>query len=196
MLENTSSGIFGDGLCKAMAPGRAGEAEGKVEGESTTMNEERVHHVVTLVCALGCGLIAGVFFGFSAFVMRALGRIESRQGIAAMQSINVVVINPVFLGVFLGTAVGCVALLIWSVMESQAPGAGYRLAGSVSYLAGTVGVTGACNVPRNNALAAIDGGSAEGARYWADYRRAWTGWNHVRTVASLAAAAALTIGLG
>lgn len=50
------------------------------------------------------------------------------------------------------------------------------------------------NVPGNNALAAVQPGSEQGAALWADYLRTWTNWNHVRTVASLAAAAAFTLG--
>jgi hypothetical protein len=38
--------------------------------------------------AMGCGMIAGLYFAFSTFVMRALGRIEQAQGISAMNSIN------------------------------------------------------------------------------------------------------------
>jgi len=49
---------------------------------------------LTLLSALGSGLIAGAFFAFSTFVMGALGRLPAAHGIAAMQSINVVVINP------------------------------------------------------------------------------------------------------
>ena len=44
---------------------------------------------LTLFAALGCGLIAGVFFAFSTFVMKALARLPSGEGMAAMQSINV-----------------------------------------------------------------------------------------------------------
>ena len=36
---------------------------------------------LTLVTALGCGLAAGIFFAFSTFVMKALARIPSAQGI-------------------------------------------------------------------------------------------------------------------
>lgn len=43
---------------------------------------------------VGSALMAGVFFAFSTFVMKALRRLPSPQGIAAMQSINVAVINP------------------------------------------------------------------------------------------------------
>jgi uncharacterized membrane protein len=39
---------------------------------------------LTLFAALGCGVVAGVFFAFSAFVMRALASLPALQGIAAM----------------------------------------------------------------------------------------------------------------
>lgn len=148
---------------------------------------------LTLGAALGCGLIAGAFFAFSTFVMKALARLPPAQGIAAMQSINVAVINPWFLGVFLGTALACVLLAVSSLLEWHKPGAIYLLAGSLLYLAGTLLVTMVCNVPRNNVLAAVEPASAEGARRWADYLSSWTAWNHVRTVAALAAAASLTL---
>ncbi|MGH8532930.1 MAG: hypothetical protein ACREV1_09465 [Gammaproteobacteria bacterium] len=38
-------------------------------------------------------------------------------------------------------------------------------------------------------------GSAEGIRLWVDYLNTWTAWNHVRTVAALAAAISLTLAL-
>ena len=49
--------------------------------------------VLTLLAALGRALMAGTFFAFSAFVMCALGRLRPATGIAAMRSINVVVIR-------------------------------------------------------------------------------------------------------
>jgi uncharacterized membrane protein len=51
------------------------------------------------------------------------------------------------------------------------------------------------NVPRNNALAAVDPTSTAGAELWRGYVTGWTAWNHVRTAACLAAAALLTIAL-
>ena len=63
------------------------------------------------------------------------------------------------------------------------------------HVVGTFGVTLVFNVPRNDALAVVDPASAEGARLWAGYVRIWTAWNHVRTVAAVAAAAALTVAL-
>ncbi|MGH9673415.1 MAG: anthrone oxygenase family protein [Bryobacteraceae bacterium] len=51
------------------------------------------------------------------------------------------------------------------------------------------------NVPRNDALAAVDPASTGGASLWAGYLKSWTNWNHVRTVAGAAAAAALTMAI-
>ena len=149
--------------------------------------------VIILIAALGTGLVAGIFFAFSTFVMKALYRLPPVQGIAAMQSINVVVINPWFMTVFFGTAAACIILVILSLLGWDRPGAGYMLLGGTLYLFGTILVTIAYNVPRNEALAAVDPASADGASLWADYAKSWTTWNHVRTVAALAATASLTV---
>lgn len=140
---------------------------------------------LTFVAALGAGLIAGVFFAFSNFVMRALGRLAAPHGIAAMQSIDIVVINPIFLGVFMGTAGLAVLLAVLACLSWTAPGSIYLLAAGVLYVVGTFGVTMARNVPLNNALAAVAPDSAEGATLWTRYLRDWVSWNHVRTVAAL-----------
>lgn len=150
---------------------------------------------VTLVAALGCGLVAGVFFAFSSFVMKALGRLPPGQGIAAMQSINVAVLNPWFLGAFLGTAAVCALASILSLLRWQEPGSFYVLAGSALYLVGTLLVTAVFNIPRNDALGAIAATDPDAARLWAGYIAGWTAWNHVRTAAALGAAAALTFAL-
>ena len=151
--------------------------------------------VLTLVSALGCGLIAGVFFAFSAFVMKALARLPPVQGIAAMQAINVAVLNRWFFAAFFGTAAACVLLAVSSLLMWHEPDVIYRLLGSALYLVGTILVTIVFNVPRNDALAAVDPASADGASLWAGYVTSWTAWNHVRTAAALAAAALLTIAL-
>jgi uncharacterized membrane protein len=151
--------------------------------------------VLTLFSALGCGLIAGVFLGFSTFVMKALARLPPAQGIASMQSINVAAVRPAFMTVFMGTAAACAALAVSSLLAWHAPGAVLLLLGSLLYLLGGLLVTIVFNVPRNNALAAVDATSTAGADLWRTYVTGWTAWNHVRTVACLAAAALLTIAL-
>jgi hypothetical protein len=82
---------------------------------------DRVLFVLTLLAALGSGIIAGVFYAFSTFVMKALARLPAEQGAAAMQSINVAVINPMFLGAFLGTALICIGTAIGAFMRWDRP---------------------------------------------------------------------------
>jgi uncharacterized membrane protein len=151
--------------------------------------------MLTLVSGLGCGLIAGIFFAFSAFIMKALARLLPAQGIAAMQSINIVVINPVFFAIFFGTAAGCVLLAISSLFRWEKPGAVYLLLGGLLYLIGPILVTIVCNVPLNDALATVDPSSADAGRVWTNYLKSWTAWNHVRTGAALSAAASFTLAL-
>lgn len=154
--------------------------------------------VLTLVATLGCGLIAGVFFAFSTFVMRALARLSPSEGIAAMQSINITVLNPWYLGAFFGTAAACLLALVASLLRWYKPEAVYLLIASALYLVGTVLVTIVCNVPRNEALASVvlADPDTDSAHLWARYVATWTAWNHVRTAASLAAAALFSIALG
>jgi uncharacterized membrane protein len=151
--------------------------------------------VLVFLSALGSGLVAGLFFAFSAFVMTALARLPSAQGIAAMQSINVAVLNALFFAAFFGTAAACAVLAVFSLFNWTEPGAIYLLAGGLLYLVGTILVTILFNLPLNNALAAAEPASADGAGLWTRYLSAWTAWNHVRTAASLAAAASFIMAL-
>ena len=151
--------------------------------------------LVALLGALGCGLMAGFFFAFSVCVMKGLGKLAPEQGMAAMQSINVVVINPMFLTVFLGTGCLCALGIFGSFMHWQEPVAAYLLAGGAVYLVGAILVTMLFNVPRNDALADVTPSSVEGVKLWTSYLSSWTAWNHVRAIASLVAAALFMLGL-
>jgi uncharacterized membrane protein len=142
---------------------------------------------LTLLAAVGSGVIGGTFFGFSTFVMGALGKLPAPHGIAAMQSINIVVINPWFMTPFMGTAVLCLAISALAIARWADPAAPYLLAAAVLYVAGTFLVTMLFNVPRNNALAVATATTGEAAQLWARYLVEWTAWNTVRTMAALAA---------
>jgi uncharacterized membrane protein len=149
-----------------------------------------------VLAALGCGLIAGVFFAFSTFVMKALAQQPPAQGITAMQSINIMVINPWFMTALIGTGIVCLILIVTLLFRWQQPGVAYFLVASLLYLVGSFGVTISFDVPLNDALAIADPNSANGASLWSSYLTNWTNWNHVRTVAALAAATLFTLALG
>ncbi|MCL1633401.1 DUF1772 domain-containing protein [Luteimonas sp. SX5] len=151
--------------------------------------------VLILLAALGCGTVGGIFFAFSNFVMRALARLPPPQGIAAMQAINVTVLNPLFLGVFVGTALLSAGLAGYGMFRWVQPGSGWLIAGGLLYVVGNLIVTRARNIPRNDALARLDPASAGAADAWREYQRHWNAWNHVRTATASAAAAAFIVAL-
>ncbi len=150
---------------------------------------------VGTMALLGSALVGGIFFTFSSFVMKALARVPPAEGIAAMQSINVVVLNPSFLSAFIGTAVlslgaGGLALAAWG-----RPSAPFFLGGALFYLVGTILVTMLGNVPLNDQLAAVSATDPAARVVWQHYLGRWTMWNHVRTAAAMAAALLYSLGL-
>ncbi len=129
---------------------------------------------LTVATALASALMAGVFFAFSSFVMPALGRIPPPEAIRAMQRINIDVFHWSFVVAFFGTPIACVALAVQAIGHWHDPGALYGAAGCTVYLVGSLLVTAACNVPRNNALAAVDADAPDAAREWDRFALGWT----------------------
>ncbi len=148
-----------------------------------------------IVAIIGTGLIGGIFFAFSNFIMKALERVPSSQGILAMQMINVTVLNRWFLGVFMGTAVLSLILAIVAIVGWRSAGSPYLLGGAMSYIAGTWLVTALGNVPLNNKLADVGADDPASSSVWEDYLSRWTALNSRRTGAALVAAVLFSIGL-
>ncbi|HUQ09705.1 MAG TPA: anthrone oxygenase family protein [Steroidobacteraceae bacterium] len=145
-------------------------------------------------CILGCALLGGVYFAFSAFIMTAL-RDAGQAGIAAMNSINRVILRSAFMPFFLGTTLASAALAVIGLLNLGDAGSICLIAGGLLYLAGMFGVTMLCNVPLNDALLNVTTESRTGTAIWNDYLRRWTRWNHVRTVSCLGAAALFVVAL-
>ena len=139
--------------------------------------------------AIGCGVMAGVYFTFSVFVMKSLASINTAAGIAAMQSINDVILRSAFMPLFFGTSLAAAVAVLLYVMNPESPGGTWMaLAGGI-YFAGMFLCTVFFNVPLNNKLKAVDPNSSQGEEVWNIYLRVWTRWNHVRTVTSTIACA-------
>jgi uncharacterized membrane protein len=148
---------------------------------------DTLYVAVLVLAATGSGLMAGVFFAFSNFVMAALTRIAPAEGTRAMQAINVTVLNGTFLTIFLGTGVLSVLAMAVALLRRDGGGTLYTLLAGAAYLLGSILVTMRGNVPLNDALAALDPAELDGARRWSEYMRDWLRWNHVRTIACIAA---------
>ena len=144
---------------------------------------------LTCAAAISSGLVSGVFLAFSSFIMPAFARIAPGQGIAAMNSINITVINPLFMSLLFGTALIGLLLFVGSVAHLEQQRHLFIMVASVLYVVGCAVVTMGWNVPLNNALAGVVEGSTEALPLWTRYLKDWTFWNHVRTVASGASCA-------
>ena len=150
---------------------------------------------LAFIAAIGSGVAGGVFFAFSNFVMPALARLPAAGGIAAMNSINITVITPTFMTALFGTGLLCLVLIAGAIVGWGQSGSYWLLAGAVIYLIGSPIVTMVFNVPLNDALAAVDPGSSNGAAMWTNYLSDWVMWNHVRTVTAIVAMACFIMAL-
>jgi uncharacterized membrane protein len=145
--------------------------------------------------ALSAGLMGGVFYAFSTFVMRGLKRLSPENGITAMQSINVTAVGPGLMIPFIGTGIASVAVVVWAIADWDPTVSSWLLAGAASYLLGTFVMTAAYHVPRNDALAETSPEASSARAAWSRYLSEWTRWNHLRSASSLGAATALSVAL-
>jgi len=149
--------------------------------------------IITVASVSGAGLVTGLLFAFSNFVMRALADLPPDKGMFAMQRINETIINPVFLALFLGTPILCSVLAVNSALNMGEPGSLFLLAGALAYLIGPFGITVLFNVPLNNQLARAD--VADSDRIWPVYQKQWQRWNHARTYIGVASVVFMAMGL-
>ena len=140
--------------------------------------------ILTLAALGGVGLMGGLFFAFGTAVMSSLERMPPGQGATAMNLINVRIQNPLFLLIFLGTALICLALAVLAFVRDS-PGRWWLLAGAALYLVGVIVLSIGVNIPLNDKLAALDPNSAAGAAEWLNYLATWNPANNVRAVACL-----------
>ncbi len=150
--------------------------------------------LLTGLCVIGCAMLGGVFLAFSDFIMRSLAKTPGAGGAQAMNSINREVFRYVFIPMFMAMTPVLIGLAVLAYLQN-----GYSalfIAAALVYALGVFGVTVVRNVPMNNALAALEETSTEGARYWNDtYLPRWTFWNTVRTVGCVVASAILLYAL-
>jgi len=139
--------------------------------------------------AIGCGLMAGVYFAFSAFIMTSLGRIAPASGMVAMNATIVDIVRSPFMPVFMVTTLTAASLAVLGVVRWGQPGSMLIVIGGTIYVLGMFGVTMMVNQPMNEALLAADPATSQGVALWSRYVIDWTMWNHLRTVASTVATA-------
>ncbi len=141
-------------------------------GQASGMEE------ITLVTSqvLG-GLLAGLYAAFAIAIMPALRGATDVVFAEVMNRINVAIVNPLFLLLFLGAPITAAAMLVWQRGPLVVVAAALAVAALL--------ITAVLNIPLNNALA--DGGPRSA------FENAWTTWHAVRTVACVASFALLSV---
>ena len=149
--------------------------------------------IIVPLAITGAGVVTGLLFAFSNFVMSSLADLPNDKGMYAMQRINEDILNPIFLVFFTGTPVLCLLIIALAALEPAAGGRPLLLAGAIGYLAGPFGVTVLFNVPLNNKLA--QAGVVEANDAWPGYQQRWQRWNHIRTYIGILFIGLLSFGL-
>lgn len=137
------------------------------------------------IAAISSGLMAGVYFAFSGFIMQAFGKIDTTQSIAAMNSINKTILRSSFMPLFFGSSIISVLLMITAIFRWGESGIELMLVAGAVYFVGMFVCTILFNVPLNNSLAKLDQNNSNAHQVWSRYLKKWTSWNHLRTVSSL-----------
>lgn len=150
-------------------------------------------NITLLLAAFATALMAGLFYAYSCSVNPGLARLPDTEYLTAMQSINRAILNPAFLGVFMGALL----LLPLSAYFQYTPAPSLRFwllaAAAVVYAAGLFGVTMLGNVPLNTMLDTFVIEQASAADITAMRKAFESPWNRLHAIRTIAVAAALVL---
>jgi len=149
--------------------------------------------VLIVISIVGAGLVTGLLFAFSNFVMKALADLPTEHGMFAMQRINKTILNPLFFVLFFGTPLLCALIALGTFKEIGELGPTLLCLGAITYLVGPFGITMLFNIPLNDRLAKAT--SNEAQREWPEYQRKWQRWNHIRSYVGILSVFLLATGL-
>jgi len=155
-----------------------------------------IQHLSVVGAAVTTGLMAGLFFAFTVAIMPALRGSDDRTFVDVMQRINVSILNPLFLTVFMGGLILTIAAGVLHLGSDHRRVLPWIIAGLVLYVAVLV-ITGRFNVPLNDQLeAAGDPNTINNlAAVRERFETPWVAWNIARTLANIAACCCLAYGL-
>jgi len=146
---------------------------------------DMIFNILLWVMAIASGLMAGIYFAFSTFIMQSLAAIQPECGISSMQSINKIILKSMFMPVFLSSTVISIFTAGLALYQWGEAGTLAALTASALYFIGMFVLTAAVNVPLNNKLAIHRPESDEAKIIWHEYSKKWTRANHVRALSSL-----------
>lgn len=135
-----------------------------------------LNNVVLTVVIVATGLSAGIYLAFSVLVMPTVRSAPAAQAVETMQEINKRALEPIFMMVFFGAALGSIAVLAigWSTSLTVP-----ALVGAVLSLLAFV-VTAVMNQPLNRQLDDLEPDTVQHTSDLAALLTRWTYANHLR----------------
>jgi uncharacterized membrane protein len=154
---------------------------------------DRGADIVLGAAVVAMGLLAGLYFFSAIAVMPALTAADDRTLVDAMQQMIDKIENPAFFLVLFGAPALATVALVQALSSGQAKLAGWIIAGLALYTVMVV-ITFAVHIPLNEDLKdAGDPARIENlGEVRDDFATPWVAWDIVRTLATIAASAALT----
>lgn len=141
------------------------------------------------IAAIGAGLMAGVYFAFSVFIMQSFNRLDPANAVDAMKAINKAILRSWFMPLFFGSTFLYLFLSILAIFNWSDANAPLLLTAGLTYFGGMFLCTVFFNVPLNNQLEKTKKNGIDTTEFWSYYYKYWTRWNHLRAASSLIACA-------
>jgi uncharacterized membrane protein len=144
-------------------------------------------NIVLVLTVATTALMAGLFYAFSCSVNLGLARLPNAEYVAAMQSINRAIQNPIFFVVFFGAPMKLTLSVFLHFGQPLPTRFWLLLVATIIYLIGTFGVTVFGNVPLNKSLDRFDlqtASETEIAVQRTIFEGRWNNLNTIRTVSS------------
>lgn len=149
-----------------------------------------IQNMILGITAILTALIAGLFYAYSCSVNIGLAKLPDDQYIAAMQSINREIQNPVFFISFMGTLIMLPICTFMNYKTGTMSNFWMLLAATILYCVGTFGVTIIGNIPLNETLDKFSLQAAtikEIANARSQFEMPWNKFHSIRTIASIMA---------
>lgn len=117
--------------------------------------ELQIQNVSLNTALILTGLSAGLFYAWSVSVIPGTQKIDDLSYLNTMQSINRAILNPAFFIIFFGSLFALLSAT-WFTFNLSSKGFWILLMATLTYLIGTLGITGLGNVPLNDKLEVLD----------------------------------------
>jgi uncharacterized membrane protein len=155
-------------------------------------------HIVVIVAALLCSLVAGFLFAFAVVAMPGLRQLDDREFIRAFQAIDrVIQENQLsFMLVWVGSVPALVLASILGIVHLDGTGRLLLIVATLAYLVGVQLPTVGVNLPLNNRLQAVDVDTVNEDAHRtarAEFEPRWNRWNAVRTAVATVVSALLLV---